>query len=59
MLKKEGKMQVKLEKPMGGGVALRANIFRQILLPFLAHSSSNLITSKINKFHHKEHICKF
>ncbi|QCD47527.1 hypothetical protein CRECT_1907 [Campylobacter rectus] len=52
-------MQVKLEKPMGGGVALRANIFRQILLPFLAHSSSNLITSKINKFHHKEHICKF
>ena len=59
MLKKEGKMQVKLEKPMGGGEGLRANIFRQILLPFLAHSSSNLITSKINKFHHKEHICKF
>ena len=44
-------MQVKFEKPMGGGgVTLGANIFRQILLPFLIYLSSNLITQKSINF---------
>lgn len=50
-------MQVKFEKPMGG-LTLGANIFRQILLPFLIHLSPNLITLQINTIYHKEHPCK-
>lgn len=52
-------MQVKFEKPMGGGGNSRGKYLSSNFTTFFNTYFIKFNHSKINKLHHKEHICKF